>query len=94
MKKVRRTGGCLCVVRLAIKTGQVVEAVEYYKQFVQLSPNDNSKYILLYKIYEAQDISLEERIAVLKEYKKREYNEKWAYELAFCITGSDLPRSV
>lgn len=68
---------------LAIKTGQVVEAVEYYKQFVQLSPNDNSKYILLYKIYEAQDISLEERIAVLKEYKKREYNEKWAYELAF-----------
>ena len=62
---------------------QVVEAVEYYKQFVQLSPNDNSKYILLYKIYEAQDISLEERIAVLKEYKKREYNEKWAYELAF-----------
>ena len=43
----------------------------------------DGKYILLYKIYEAQDISLEERIAVLKEYKKREYNEKWAYELAF-----------
>lgn len=77
----RRIVYALC--DLAIKTGQVVEAVEYYKQFVQLSPNDNSKYILLYKIYEAQDISLEERIAVLKEYKKREYNEKWAYELAF-----------
>lgn len=68
---------------LTVKMGQVVESVEYYKEFVQLSPNDNSKYILLYKIYEAQDISLEERIAVLKEYKKREYNEKWAYELAF-----------
>lgn len=77
----RRIVYALC--DLAIKTGQVVEAVEYYKQFIQLSPNDNSKYILLYKIYEAQDISLEERIAVLKEYKKREYNEKWAYELAF-----------
>lgn len=77
----RRIVYALC--DLAIKTGQVVEAVEYYKEFVQLSPNDNSKYILLYKIYEAQDISLEERIAVLKEYKKREYNEKWAYELAF-----------
>ena len=77
----RRIVYALC--DLAIKTGQVVEAVEYYKQFVQLSPNDNSKYILLYKIYEAQDISLEERIAVLKEYKKREYNEKWAYELAY-----------
>ncbi len=68
---------------LTIKMGQIVDAVEYYKEFVQLAPNDNSKYILLYKIYEAQDISLEERIAVLKEYKKREYNEKWAYELAF-----------
>lgn len=67
---------------LTIKMGQVVEAVEYYKEFVQLAPNDNSKYILLYKIYEAQDISLDERIAVLKEYKKREYSEKWAYELA------------
>lgn len=68
---------------LTVKMGLVVDAVEYYKEFVQLAPNDNSKYILLYKIYEAQDISLEERIAVLKEYKKREYNEKWAYELAF-----------
>ena len=68
---------------LTIKMGQVVEAIEYYKEFVQLAPNDNSRYILLYKIYEAQDISLEERIAVLREYKKREYNEKWAYELAY-----------
>lgn len=68
---------------LTIKMGQIVEALEYYKEFVQLSPNDNNRYILLYKIYEAQDISLDERIAVLKEYKKREYNEKWAYELAF-----------
>ncbi len=68
---------------LTIKMGQVVEAIEYYKEFVQVAPNDNNKYILLYKIYEAQDINLDERITVLKEYKKREYNEKWAYELAF-----------
>lgn len=79
---------------LAIKTGQVVEAVEYYKQFVQLSPNDNSKYILLYKIYEAQDISLEERIAVLKEYKNANIMKSGHMSWHFCITGSDLPRSV
>lgn len=77
----RRISYALC--DLTIKMGHVVEAVEYYKEFVQQAPNDNNRYILLYKIYEAQDISLEERIAVLKEYKKREYNEKWAYELAF-----------
>ena len=77
----RRISYALC--DLTIKMGHIVEAVEYYKEFVQQAPNDNNRYILLYKIYEAQDISLEERIAVLKEYKKREYNEKWAYELAF-----------
>lgn len=88
----RRIVYALC--DLAIKTGQVVEAVEYYKQFVQLSPNDNSKYILLYKIYEAQDISLEERIAVLKEYKNANIMKSGHMSWHFCITGSDLPRSV
>ena len=82
----RRIVYALC--DLTVKMGQVVDAVEYYKEFVQLAPNDNSKYILLYKIYEAQDISLEERIAVLKEYKKREYNEKWAYEIIESVLDS------
>ena len=52
----RRISYALC--DLTIKMGQVVEAVEYYKEFVQQAPNDNNRYILLYKIYEAQDISL------------------------------------
>ena len=68
---------------LAIKMNDVVGAVEYYKEFVHIAPNDTGKYILLYKIYEAQDTGLEERIAVLEELKKRDYREKWAYELAY-----------
>lgn len=68
---------------LCIRMNEIVEAVEYYKQFVQISPNDTGKYILLYRIYEAQDIGLEERIAVLEEFKKRDYQEKWGYELAY-----------
>lgn len=68
---------------LTIKLEETVLAVEYYKEFVQIAPRDTGKYILQYRLYEAQDVSLEERIAVLEEYKKRDYREKWAYELAY-----------
>jgi len=68
---------------LSIKMEDYVQAVEYYKEFAQIAPRDTGKYILQYKLYEAQDVSLEERIAVLEELKKREYREKWAYELAY-----------
>ena len=71
----------LCEV--CIKMGDVVSATEYYKLFVQISPTDNAKFILLYKIYEAQEVSLDERIGVLEELKKRERVEKWCYELAY-----------
>ena len=68
---------------LSIKMGEVVQAIEYYKDFVQIAPNDSGRYVLQYKLYEAQDVGLEERIAVLEELKKRDYREKWAYELAY-----------
>ena len=60
-----------------------MQALEYYKEFVQLAPKDSGRYILQYKLYEAQEVSLEERIEVLEEFKKRDYREKWAYELAY-----------
>lgn len=68
---------------LAIKMEEYVQAIEYYKEFVQLFPKDTGKYILQYRLYEAQDVSLEERIAVLEEFKKRDLREKWMYELAY-----------
>ena len=68
---------------LSIKMDEIVQAIEYYKQFVQMAPMDEGKFILQYKIYEAQDVSLEERIVVLEELAKRVYKEKWLYELAY-----------
>lgn len=68
---------------LSIKMGEYVQAIEYHKEFVQIAPKDTGRYILQYRLYEAQDVSLEERIAVLEEFKKRDYREKWAYELAY-----------
>ena len=68
---------------LSIKMEEYVQAIEYYKEFVQIAPKDTGRYILQYRLYEAQEVSLEERIAVLEEFKKRDYREKWAYELAY-----------
>ncbi len=70
---------------LCVKMGDVVGATEYYKRYVQMAPTSNQKFILLYKIYEAQEVSLEERIQVLEELLKREPaagKGKWSYELA------------
>ena len=74
---------CYSLCELSIKMEEYVQAIEYYKEFVQVAPKDPGRYILQYKLYEAQDVSLEERIAVLEELKKRDYREKWAYELAY-----------
>ncbi len=65
-----------------VQTQDFDDAVEYYTEYVNLSPNDNSKYILKYEIYKGRGSSLEEQIAVLEELKSREYTEQWAYELA------------
>lgn len=69
----RHAGGRLIVYslcELSIKLGEYVQALEYYKEFVQLAPKDSGRYILQYKLYEAQEVSLEERIEVLEELKK------------------------
>ena len=67
---------------LAIKLDEVPDAIEYYREYVHLKPHDTNRYVLLYKIYDAQDVPIEEKISLLEEFKRAEYTEKWAYELA------------
>ena len=68
---------------LCIKMGEYDEASNRYKEFVQIAPRDTGRDVLQYRLYEALDVSIEERIAVLEEFKKREPREKWVYELAY-----------
>lgn len=68
---------------LSIKLGDVVNAIEYYKEFVQAAPQDTGRFVLRYKLYTAQEVSLEERISVLEELQQYECKEKWMYELAY-----------
>lgn len=67
---------------LSIKMGDYLLAKEYYQEFLQIAPNDSGQYILKYKLYEALEVNLEERIKALQELKQEDYREKWAFELA------------
>lgn len=71
----------LCELYLVI--GETIPAISAYKEFCTVAGNDIRRYVLQYKVYEAQGVSLEERIEVLEELKKRDYRPKWAYTLAY-----------
>ena len=67
---------------LALKMGKVDEAIDYYDDFIHAAPKDPNQYILRYQILRAQRAPVEQQIKALEEYKKSEYVEEWAYELA------------
>ena len=68
---------------LSIKLGDIVNAIEYLKEFKQVAPRDPGRLVLKYKLYTAEEVSLEERIEVLEELKQYDCKEKWMYELAY-----------
>ena len=67
---------------LALKNGEIKEAMDCYKEFVALAPKDPNQYILKYKILKAKQAPLTEQIEVLEQFKQIEYVEKWSFELA------------
>ncbi|MDO5591213.1 MAG: hypothetical protein Q4F98_09230, partial [Lachnospiraceae bacterium] len=67
---------------LALKLEDAQEASDCYEEFVKVAPRDPNQYILKYKILKAQGSDLDEQIRALEDFKKSEYVEKWAYELA------------
>ena len=70
------------LIEISLKLGSIEDAMEFYEEFKTVAPNDNTQYILKYKIYKAKKASLNEQIAILEEYKEKEFTEKWSYELA------------
>lgn len=70
------------LVEVSLKLGQVSEAVEFYQEYREVAPNDNTQYILKYKILKEKKAPLAEQIKVLEDYKEKEFIEKWSYELA------------
>ena len=67
---------------LALKTRNVDEAIDYYDEFLHIAPKDPNQYILKYQILKVQRAPIEQQIDALESFKKAEYVEEWAYELA------------
>ena len=70
------------LIEVSLKMGDMEEAEEFYNEFREVAPNDNTRYVLKYKILKAKKAPLEAQIKVLAEYKEKEFTEKWSYELA------------
>ena len=69
------------LVEISLRMKNVDEATEFYEEYKQVAPNDSSQYILQYKIARVKNISLDEQIKILEEYKEHEFTEKWSYDL-------------
>lgn len=70
------------LIEVSLKMGQISEATEFFDEYREVAGNDNSQYILKYKIVRAKNASLNEQIRILEEYKEKEFTERWSYELA------------
>ncbi len=67
---------------LSIRLKELLDALAYYKAYIQVAPRDPGRYVLQYRLYQAQEVGIDERISVLEALKKEEYTERWGYELA------------
>ena len=67
---------------LELKLGNYVRALQLYNEYINVAPRDADRYVLQYKLYKAQNVSINERIAVLEEMARYDFRDKWAYELA------------
>ena len=70
------------LIEISLKLGDIQTAEEYYHEFMQIASEDNTHYILQYKIQRAKKDPLEEQIRTLEEYREKELTERWSYELA------------
>lgn len=70
------------LIEVSLKMGQISEATEFFDEYREVAGNDNSQYILRYKIARVKNASLNEQIRILEEYKEKEFTERWSYELA------------
>ena len=67
---------------LELKLGNYVRALQLYNEYINVAPRDADRYVLQYKLYKAQNVSVNERIAVLEDLAKHDFRDKWAFELA------------
>jgi tetratricopeptide (TPR) repeat protein len=78
------------LAEVAVKMQDFTAADEYYREFVEIAPHDNLRYVLRYEIRKAQGADYKELIQILEEFKDQEYTEEWAYELAYLYHKANM----
>ena len=70
------------LIEVSLRMKDIQEAEEFYEEFLEIAPNDSTRYILNYKIGKEKQVPLDQQIRILEEYKEKEFTERWSYELA------------
>ena len=82
------------LTELALKADSYDDAKNYFEEFCRIAPNDQGRYILLYKMARYQKATLEEKIKILEAYKREDFDEKWAYELAVLYAMNEKDKCI
>ena len=82
------------LTELALKADSYDDAKNYFEEFCRIAPNDQGRYILLYKMARYQKATLEEKIKILEAYKREDFDEKWAYELAVLYANNEKDKCI
>ena len=77
------------LIEISLKLGEIEDAEEYFREFMEVASKDNTSYILKYKIQKAKNDPLDEQIQTLEKFKDSEFTEKWGYELAYLYYQAD-----
>ena len=67
---------------LSLSSGSIDDAVEFYHEFLDVSPEDPRKYLLQYMILKAKGARASQLLGPLENYTETELEEQWLYELA------------
>ena len=70
------------LAEISVEAGDMQDALEFYREFCEMSPDDSRQYLLRYKILKEKGASAEQLIAPLEEYTADDVDERWLYELA------------
>lgn len=67
---------------IAVKQKNTVAGERYYREFLEVAPQDPDQYVLRFLLDRLENKDLKDQIICLEKLKEEEYVEVWAFELA------------
>ena len=80
------------LAELSVKSGDIDEAEDFYREFTDLAPEDSRAFLLEYLILKAKGAPATQLIHSLEQYTAQELDERWLYELAELYARAGMGR--